>query len=72
MPFDDGPRQDLRAIRERYQRATPLVRDAARGAYDSYLKANRVEEGIASYDAVIRLMLGTEFASDGVPRLRTR
>lgn len=72
IAFDAGPREDLRAIRERYQRATPLVRDASRDMYDSYLKANRVEEGIASYDAVVRLMLGTEFASDGVPRLRAR
>jgi hypothetical protein len=72
MSFDAGPREDLRAIRERYERATPLVRDASRDVYDSYLKANRVEEGIASYDAVVRLMLGTEFTSDGVPRLRAR
>jgi hypothetical protein len=72
IAFDAGPREDLRAIRERYERATPFVRDAARDVYDSYLKTNRVEEGIASYDAVVRLMLGTEFASDGVPRLRTR
>jgi hypothetical protein len=72
IAFAAGPREDLRAIRERYQRATPLVRDASRDVYDSYLKANRVEEGIANYDAVVRLMLGTEFASDGVPRLRTR
>lgn len=70
--FAAGPRDDLRAIRERYERATPFVRDASRDAYDSYLKANRVEEGIASYDAVVRLMLGTEFGRDGVPRLRSR
>jgi len=72
IAFDAGPREDLRAIRERYQRATPLVRDASRDVYDSYLKANRVEEGIASYDAVVGLMLGTEFVRDGVPRLRSR
>lgn len=72
IAFDAGPREDLQAIRERYERATPLVRDAARDVYDSYLKANRVEEGLASYDAVVRLMLGTDFTSDGVPRLRPR
>lgn len=72
VPFDAGPREDLRAILERYQRATPIVRDAARDVYDSYLKANRVEEGIASYDAVVRLMLGTEYVSGGMPRMRSR
>jgi hypothetical protein len=72
IAFDAGPREDLQAIRERYERATPLVRDAARDVYDSYLKANRVEEGLASYDAVVRLMLGTDLTSDGVPRLRPR
>jgi hypothetical protein len=45
---------------------------ASRDVYDSYLKANRVEEGIASYDAVVRLMLGTEFETEGIPRLRSR
>jgi Protein of unknown function (DUF3810) len=71
-PLDAGPREDVRAIAERYRRASPLVREASREMYDSYLKANRVEEGIAAYGAVIRLMLGTEFVSEGVPRLRPR
>ena len=31
------------------------------GVYDEYLKANRISEGIASYDAVVRLMIGTRF-----------
>jgi len=71
-PFAPGPREDLRAIAARYERASPVVRRASREVYDSYLKANRVEEGIASYDAVVRLMLGTELAPGGVPRLRSR
>jgi hypothetical protein len=70
--LDAGPRGDLRAIAERYQRASPVVRDASRDVYDSYLKANRVEEGIAAYGAVVRLMLGTEFVAEGIPRLRAR
>ena len=37
------------------------MRVAARGAYDTYLRANRVDEGIASYNAVVRLMLGVAF-----------
>jgi hypothetical protein len=69
-PLDGGPRDDLRAIAERYQRASAVMRDASREIYDSYLKANRVEEGIEAYGAVVRLMLGTEFSGEGVPRLR--
>jgi hypothetical protein len=70
--LDPGPRADLRAIAERYERASPVVRDASRDVYDSYLKANRVEEGIAAYGEVVQLMLGTGFDAEGVPRLRAR
>ncbi len=69
-PLDAGPRADLEAIGERYRRAVPIVSRAAREVYDSYLRANRVEEGVASYGRVVRLMLGTEFDRNGVPRLR--
>ena len=34
------------------------------------LRANRIEEGIASYNAVVRLMLGTSLDADWNPRLR--
>ena len=61
---------DLAAERERYARSSPVVRAAARGAYDAYLRANRVEEGIASYNAVVRLMLGTTYDRQWVPRMR--
>lgn len=54
-----GPRRDLDAIVARYRRSSPVVRGAARDAYDAYLRANRVSDGVASYDAVTRLMLGT-------------
>jgi hypothetical protein len=57
-------RADLAAGRERLARASPRVSSAARGAYDTYLRANRVEEGIASYGAVVRLMLATTFDPD--------
>jgi hypothetical protein len=67
-PLGDGPRQDLRAMAERYQRSSPAVREAARQAYDSYLRANRVTEGIESYGLVLRLMLGTSFDEGWVPR----
>jgi len=39
--------------------------------YDSYLKANRVTEGIASYDAVVNLAVGTSFGGNWTPRLRS-
>ena len=55
----DGPRADLRAMRERYLReVNRRVSDAGWRVYDSYLKANRVETGTASYDEVVRLVLG--------------
>jgi hypothetical protein len=69
-PLDRGPRDDLRAMAERYRRSSPAVREAARTAYDSYLRANRVAEGIESYDAVLRLMLGSRFDEPWIPRRR--
>ncbi|MEX2662684.1 MAG: DUF3810 family protein [Vicinamibacterales bacterium] len=69
-PLAAGPRADLVAIAERYGRSSPAVRRAARGVYDSYLRANRIEEGIANYEVVLQLMLGTRFEDDWQPRLR--
>ena len=43
----EGPRADLRAMAARHQRASPNVRRAQRGVYDVYLRANRIEEGLA-------------------------
>ena len=60
--LDEGPRADFRAIAARYARSSPAVRTAAREVYDSYLKANRVEAGIESYELALQLMLGTNFA----------
>jgi hypothetical protein len=65
-----GVRHDLIAINARLLRSAPAVREAAQGVYDSYLKANRVERGILSYDAVVRLILGTRFDAGWTPRLR--
>jgi hypothetical protein len=58
--LDQGPRDDYAAISRRFRRSSPVVRGAAREVYDSYLKANRIQEGIANYDSVLQLMLGTE------------
>jgi hypothetical protein len=65
-------RADLADASQRLARSTPAVRTAARGAYDTYLRANRIEEGIANYNAVVRLMLGTSFDSRWTPELRRR
>jgi hypothetical protein len=61
---------DLNAATARFARSSPAVRTAARGAYDTYLRANRVEEGIASYNAVVRLMLGVSFDAAWKPELK--
>ena len=63
----EGPRRDLRAIVERSQQSSPHVRVVAWQVYDTYLKANRVSEGIASYDGVVALLLGTKFTEDWIP-----
>jgi hypothetical protein len=65
-----GPRQDLVDAAARYARATPVVRSAARGVYDTYLRANRINEGVANYAVVVRLMLGAGLENGGSPRLR--
>ena len=68
--LDPGPQIDLYAIRYRYRHTSGALRFAAREGYDRYLKANRVERGIESYDAVVQLILGTELDAAGNPRLR--
>jgi hypothetical protein len=59
--LDAGPRADLRAMADRLARnVSPAVSSAGWRVYDRYLKANRVEDGTASYTRVIRLALGTD------------
>jgi len=66
-----GPRADLVAIAERLRRgAAPTLRRASWAAYDSYLKANRVEEGVRSYSRVLELLTTAQFEDDWRPRLR--
>jgi uncharacterized protein DUF3810 len=63
-----GPREDLRAIRDRYAReVSPRVSSAGWHVYDTYLRANRVEGGTASYADVVKLVLGVQV--DGATRL---
>ena len=54
-----GPRRDLLALRERIARqSSAMARRASQAAYDRFLKANRVREGVASYGLVVTLLLG--------------
>ena len=69
-PLAEGPRADLAAIAERYERTSRVVRTAARGVYDQYLRANRIDEGIANYEVVLQLMLGASFDADWKPAMR--
>lgn len=68
--LDIGPKIDVIAIRTRYAHTSGVLRFAARQGYDTYLKANRVDKGVESYDAVVQLILGTVLDSQGNPRLR--
>jgi len=68
--LDIAPRLDLWAMQYRYATTSAVVRAAARRGYDTYLKANRVEKGVESYDAVVQLILGTELDESQYPRRR--
>jgi hypothetical protein len=43
---------------------------AAREGYNAYLKANRVQAGVVSYDLVVQLVLGSAFDRNGNPVMR--
>ena len=57
-------------MQRRYANTSVSLRFAAKEGYDKYLKANRVERGIESYDAVVQLILGTEYDARGNPILK--
>src|SRR5262249_4322454 len=65
-----GPRIDIYAMQRRYASTSVTLRLAARQGYDKYLKANRVEKGVESYDGVVQLVLGTSLDEAGYPRRR--
>jgi Protein of unknown function (DUF3810) len=66
----EGPLRDFAGIRERLERARPALQRASWRAYDTFLKANRVEQGIQSYDEIVSLVLGVATDADGKPRHR--
>lgn len=55
--LDPGVRADIYAIYRRGEREDPRVREAAARTYDQYLRANRVEDGNASYGRALTLIL---------------
>lgn len=55
-----GPSEDLQAVAARLRGAIPVVQRNANRVYDQYLRANRVDAGIASYGEVVTLILGTD------------
>lgn len=66
----EGPLADYRAIEERLRRARPAVRQAAWSGYGRFLEANTVAGGLASYDQVVDLVVGTSFDEQWRPRRR--
>jgi hypothetical protein len=56
--LDARPREDLRAIAQRSARVVPAVSTAAWRGYDAYLRSQRVPEGVASYEGIVRLIAG--------------
>lgn len=64
-------RRDIEAMRRRDVRdQVHLVNLVAWRAYDSYLKTNRVANGIASYNDVVRVVLGTRFEDGWMPAVK--
>ncbi len=59
--LDPGVTLDIDAIVERYRRQQPQVSAAATRVYDSYLRANRVEDGARSYGRALTLILAPPF-----------
>ena len=64
-----GPRRDLEAIRNRLSEQRQWVHALAWQSYDRFLRANRVSEGVARYDAVARVLIA---AADPVSGTLTR
>lgn len=65
-----GPRADLEALAERARRIEPRLQSLSWKVYDRYLKANRVDQGVASYEGALQLILGTRFVNGWLPVLR--
>jgi hypothetical protein len=64
-----GPRRDLIAIREFWDRHRGVATRAATRVNDAYLRSNRVEGGVQSYGRVASMLVGLDRA-DRVPLAR--
>jgi len=63
--------EDIQDIKQRYQReVNPTVARVQRKAYDTYLRANRVKAGYASYQIFVRWLTAADFDASGLPRVR--
>ncbi len=73
--LDLGVRADLVALAQRQRQEQPDVQRAAFRAYDGYLRANHVGDGVASYDRALSFILSprlrealTSYPVDRAPR----
>jgi Zn-dependent protease with chaperone function len=57
--LNEGPKADRQAIAARMRARVEAVSKVSWEAYDRYLKAQGVAEGIQSYSGVVRLLLGS-------------
>jgi hypothetical protein len=55
--LDPAVRRDLDAIARRVEREQPVIQHTAARVYDTYLRANRVGDGVASYSRALTLIL---------------
>lgn len=55
--LNDGLKLDMRAVDERWRSHLGVLATLSRKGYHLYLKANRVQEGIANYDNVVDLVI---------------
>jgi hypothetical protein len=59
---------DIEASRARFLRYyQPRLFAFSWHLYDTYLRANRVAGGVASYSRFVRIMVGTPFDAEGLP-----
>jgi len=69
--LDPGIRADLVALVQRQARQQPAVQRTAFRVYDSYLRANRVDDGVASYSRALSLILSPPLR-EALSRFRAR
>lgn len=50
--------KDMKDIAEKYRRKSRFLRYITRTVYNSYLKSNRIESGMANYGQMVNLVLG--------------